>query len=184
MTACGGPSAPESSPKPYAYGTYEDAQSWIGYTQEIEFGVVPVNEGMIKTFAALLEDGNPSYWDEDIAGRIWGGLISPPAMLHVWLMPLNWTPKPSPTTRVSSLSILVPLPGDTIINSSTDTRYFRPIRAGDRLNFVEQVTAVSPQKKTRLGTGHFVTTVGTYRTQAGKLVAVHTNVAVRYRSGN
>jgi acyl dehydratase len=69
-----------------------------------------------------------------------------------------------------------------VINVSTDSRFFRPVLVGDRLTFVEQVVDVSPEKKTQIGRGHFITTELTYRNRAGEMVAVHRNVLFRYLS--
>jgi acyl dehydratase len=81
----------------------------------------------------------------------------------------------------------VPLPGDTVVNISVDYSYLRPVRVGDRLRMVEELIDVSPEKTTRLGTGHFVTTSATFSVPAGaaadEVVATQTNVLFRYRSG-
>jgi acyl dehydratase len=90
--------------------------------------------------------------------------------------------RPVGETRPPTVSTQVPLPGDTVINVSTDSRFLAPILAGDRLTFVETVIDVSPEKRTQLGTGHFITTEVTYRNQRGETVAVHRNVIFRYLS--
>ena len=53
----------------------------------------------------------------------------------------------------------MPLPGTTFINASNDVEFLTPIFEGDRLNVVEEVVSVSPEKTTRLGAGHFVETL-------------------------
>lgn len=74
----------------------------------------------------------------------------------------------------------LPLPGTTIINVSTDTVYHRPIYVGETLNFWDVATEISEEKETRLGVGHFVTTVATYQNEAGDKVATSTNVQFRF----
>lgn len=165
---------------PLPRGSYEDALEWVGREREIQFAEEPVNRAMVKVFAAMVEDANRSYWDEGFARRVWGAPIAPPGMLHVWLMPLQW--RPDGAGWPYPLCAMVPLPGDTLINTRTRTVYHAPMRVGDHLNMVERVESVSPPKTTRLGQGHFVTTLARYRDQSGTLLAEHTNVLLRYGS--
>ena len=160
------------------FGTYEDARALIGTRTEPREGEAHVNWGMIKHFCALVEDGNASYWDLEFAEREWGGIVSPPGMLMTWVMPIEW--KPGAPKPVPLLTGRVPLPGDTIINVSNDTELLRPVLVGDRLSVTEELAEVSDEKTTRLGTGHFVTTVTTYRRQDGEVVGIMTNVLFRF----
>ena len=161
-----------------ATGTYEDAQAMIGRTTPVRFGEVAVNTPMIRHFAAMVCDASAGYWDEEFADRWWGGIVSPPAMLMTWVMPVVW--KPGGGLPLPLLTAQVPLPGTTFVNASNDTELYLPIRAGDRLNVVEELVDVSPAKHTALGTGHFVTTRSTFRRQDGALVATMTNVLYRF----
>ena len=161
-----------------AVGSYEDARAQVGTTTPVRFGELPVDLSQIRHFAAMVRDGNASYWDEDFAMAAWGDVIAPPALLMTWVMPLEW--KPGGGTPVPLLTARVPLPGETFINVENDTEYVLPIRRGDRLNVVEELVDVSPEKHTQVGTGHFVTTRSTYRRQDGAVVAVMTNVLFRF----
>ena len=78
------------------------------------------------------------------------------------------------------LATRVPLPGDTIINISTDSEFFRPMKAGDRLTVEEEVVDITPEKRTRIGIGHFITTQSTFRNQHGELAARNRNVLFRF----
>lgn len=161
-----------------AFGTYEEARAMIGHTTPVRFGHVDVNEAMIRQYAALVHDPNASYWDEDFARQQWGGVVAPPGMLMTWVMPIEWEPRGG--TPVPLLTAQVPLPGDTFVNASNEVEFFVPIRVGDRLSVTEELAEVSPEKRTALGTGHFVTTVSTYRRQDGQIVARQTNVLFRF----
>jgi acyl dehydratase len=99
-------------------------------------------------------------------------------MLQVWMSRIQW--KPGGVTPSPSLADSIPLPGDTLINVSTEAEFLRPMRIGDQLSVVDEVMAISPEKTTRLGTGHFVTTVATYRNQRGEVVARNTNQLFRF----
>jgi len=45
---------------------------------------------------------------------------------------------------------------------------------------VEELVSVSPEKKTRLGVGHFVQTLETFRRQDGTVVAKNRNTLFRF----
>jgi acyl dehydratase len=174
------PAAEVESPQafPLPRGTYDEALQWVGRERETAVAEVPVNWPMIKAYAAMLEDPNSSYWDERFAERAWGGVIAPPGMLHVWLMALQWRPEGADPPY--PLCAMVPLPGDTLINTSTRTTFHAPMRVGDHLRMVERVESISPEKLTRLGRGHFVTTLARYRTRHDVLVAEHVNTLLRF----
>jgi acyl dehydratase len=163
---------------PLAFGTYAEARAMIGHEQEARYSEVPVSQAMIAFFCALIEDDNPSYWDAIWAESQWGSIVAPPAMVHVWLMPLPWRPQGADKRYTVALS--VPLPGREIINAGVDVEYERHVRVGDVISAVERVDQVSPEKTTRLGVGHFVVTSATYRNQDGDLVATLTNTLFRY----
>jgi uncharacterized protein len=152
----------------------------VGYTTPVRFGQVEVNEAMIRHYAAMVEDPNPSYWDREFATAQWGDIVAPPGMLMTWLIPIEW--QPAGGRPVPLLTAQVPLPGDTFLNASNDTELLEPIRLGDHLNVVEELMEVSDEKRTALGRGHFVTTLSTYRRQDGKVVARSTNVLFRFNA--
>ncbi len=159
-------------------GTYEEAKALLGKRSPVNFGSHPVSEVRIAQYCAMIEDANPAYWDAALSARLWGRPIAPPAMLQTWTMPLPWLPD-----RESELDFMLmklPLPGSTIINVSTETIYHRPIYVGETLNFWDVATEISEEKDTRLGVGHFVTTVATYQNEAGEKVATSTNIQFRF----
>jgi acyl dehydratase len=129
----------------------------------------------------MTHDGNPSYWDPDFAAEAWGGIVSPPAMVETWLMPLEWSPwSATPQPR---LPARVPLPGPSMINGSSDTTFRRPVRVGDRLSVEEELLSVSDLKQTRLGAGHFVETLSVFRNSDGDVVAEVRNTLFRFTPG-
>lgn len=160
-----------------AYGTYEDALGWVGRRTEPRYAGTRVSAARIQHFAAMVQDANPAYWDPEFAGRVWGGLVAPPALLTGLLMPPPWTPDSAHPP--ASIAIRVPLPGTAIINAANDAELLRPILEGDRLSVVEEVAAVSPEKHSRLGVGHFITTLETY-CRTDEPVAVSRNTLFRY----
>lgn len=167
---------------PMGFGTYEEARNWIGRKSETRDCDSEVNWPAIKYFCALVRDANPNYWNADEARRRFGAVISPPGMVMVWPMPVPW--RPEGRSEHFLMATEVPLPGDTLINVSTDSEFFKPIKVGDRLSVQEEVVDVTPEKKTSLGPGHFVTTLATLRDQNGEVVATNRNVLFRYSSGH
>jgi uncharacterized protein len=161
-----------------AYGTYEDAVRMVGTRTAPRYAGTAVSAARIQHFAAMVRDRNPSYWDEDFARTQWGGLIAPPALLMGWLIPPPWLPTGQPP--MSSIAIRVPLPGTTFINASNEVEFPRIIVEGDRLHVVEEVVSVSTEKRTRLGTGHFVETCEEFFRADGAMVAVNRNTLFRF----
>jgi hypothetical protein len=161
---------PQDTRRPsFAFGTYEEARQWIGRRSEPRPAEVPVNDAMIRSYCALVEDGSPAYWEDGIA---------PPGLLMTWGFPIAW--RPDGETPPSLFGFEVPLPGAHIINVSTDTEFFEHLRVGDHVTAVHEVLDISEEKRTRLGRGHFVTTLSTYSRQDGTVVARNTNVVYRY----
>jgi hypothetical protein len=163
-------------------GTYEEGLASLGRRSAVNFGSHPVSEVRIAQYCALLEDANPCFWDSTVSVRLWGRPVAPPAMLQTWAMPLPWLP--GREVVLDYMLMKLPLPGTTIINVSTDTVYHRPIYVGETLNAWDVATEISEEKTTRLGTGHFVTTVATYQNETGDKIATSTNVHFRFTPRN
>ena len=159
-------------------GTLEDARAMIGKRTAPRLADAPVSLGRIQQFCAMVQDGNPSYWDEKFADWTWGGLVAPPAMVESWLMPLEWSP--TSWTPEPRLPGRIPLPGRSMINGSNDTTFHRPVWVGDRLSVEEELLSVSDLKQTRLGDGHFVETLSVFRNQDGAVVAEVRNTLFRF----
>ncbi|SOJ56344.1 hypothetical protein MSIMFB_03821 [Mycobacterium simulans] len=164
-----------------AFGTYEDALAMVGAASEPRTAATAVSAARIQLFAAMVRDGNRSYWDADYARQRWGGLLAPPALLMGWLVPPPW--QPGGRVPAASLALRVPLPGTTFINAANDVEFLLPIVEGDWLNVVEQLVSVSQEKQTRLGVGHFIQTLETYRRQDGAVVAINRNTLFRFTPG-
>lgn len=151
-----------------AFGPAADGLAWVGRRSEPRQADFPVCVGMIRTYCALVEDGNPRYWEDG---------ESPPGMLSVWSFPTSWSPAGRPRRYLFALE--VPLPGRHIVNVSHDCEYRRPILAGERLTIQDEVVAVSEAKVTRLGRGHFITTRTSFHAD-DEVIATWTNVLYRY----
>lgn len=162
------------------FGTYEEALTWVGRTSEANVGEVPVNGPMVKIYCSAVQDANPSYWDEGFAHEHWDGTVAPPGMLQTWTIPLQW--RPDGRRTIAIMAAKVPLPGDKPINVSTDFEFFLPVREGMLLTMTDRLEAISPEKTTKVGIGHFITSISEYRDQHGTLLARSTNVLFRYKA--
>jgi acyl dehydratase len=161
-----------------AIGTYEEALTHVGATSARYQAEVPVAEGSVKMFCAMVEDANPVYWDRRLSERIFGGPVAPPALIQGTVLPLPWKPDGA---QIQVLAVFaVPLPGSTLINVSTDAVYHRPFFVGETVTYYDEVVDISPERTTRLGTGHFVTTVFHYVDAADQPIASITNVMFRF----
>jgi len=125
-----------------------------------------VNEAMIRHWCEAMSDRNPVYTDRQIAARsVHRGIVAPPAMLDAWMMP-GLGPRSAQLSEAGQSVGLVPVleildaAGFTaIIATNTLHHYERYLRPGDRLSVRSVITAVSPQKQTAAGAGHFVTSL-------------------------
>jgi hypothetical protein len=138
----------------------------------------PVNQPMIRHWAAAFEDANPAYTDPDVATRTrFGGIVAPPMMLQTWTMP---TPTitgiaergGSPTESVGeSFMTVFEREGFTgTLAVASEFEIERHLRLDERISASNIVESISDEKQTRLGRGHFVTWLTTYTDDAGEVV--------------
>ena len=147
-----------------------------------------VNQPMIRHWAAALEDQNPVYTDPAFAARSrFGGIVAPPLMLQTWTMP---TPKitgiaargGSPTESTSNP--LTPLDDAGFIATLATNSEFeivRYLRIGEVVTSTMVIESISEEKKTRLGPGHFVTWVTTFRDERGDVVGRQTFRILKFK---
>ncbi len=148
----------------------------------------PVNQAMIRHWAAAMEDHNPVYVDPAFAGASrFGGIVAPPLMLQTWTMP---TPKitgiaergGSPTE--GGKNPLTPLDeGGFIATLATNSEFeiVRYLRLGETITSTMVIESISDRKNTRLGPGYFVTWVTTYRDEAGEVIGRQTFRILKFK---
>jgi acyl dehydratase len=160
-------------------GTYEEGLQYVGRPGAVRSAPVAVNDAMIRQFLAAVRDANPIYWDAELAEKVCGGPIAPPATLVSWVTDFQWQP-PSLEAPAPALLTAVPMPGDSMINIVSEIEFFDHIRVGDRLQVVEEVESISEEKVTKVGRGHFLTVTARFHRESGELVAVQRNVMLRF----
>lgn len=137
----------------------------------------PVNQPMIRHWAAAFEDGNLVYRDSDFAARSrFGEIVAPPFMLQTWTMA---TPKitgiaerggsPVEGGGAAVLKLLDDAGYVGILATNSEFEIERYVRLGETISAETLLESVSEEKQTRLGSSRFVTWVTTY-TVAGEVV--------------
>ncbi|RCG24856.1 hypothetical protein DTL70_11075 [Streptomyces diacarni] len=151
-------------------------------------GQDPVNQPMIRHWAEAMGDRNPVYTDER-AARATGrpGVVAPASMVQAWTM-RGYAATVAPAARDTApggLAALVALLDEggytSVVATDSELEFRRELVPGDHIAVQETVESISPEKKTALGAGRFVTTVKTYRDQAGGLVATQRWRTLRFR---
>ena len=150
----------------------------VGWESQPRQSPYPVNEAMARFWCEMVEDGNPIYFDEAYARTTWlQGTFAPPAMLFTWGRPLLW-----PHVETKGAVDVLAFDGCTATVAVTAAQeYFLPVRYGDTITVTNKIAAVSEEKKTQLGVGHFITTIETFRDQLGQVVGTHTFTLFTYR---
>ena len=153
--------------------TLTDAQrALVGAETSPRPASYPVNQVMAQFFCEMVEDSNPAYFDEGYARSTWlNGTYAPPPMLLIWAMPPVW-PAVERESMIGKLGLEAAGCTATIAVNAVQ-EYLRPLRYGDTLTVTNSIASLGDEKTTRLGTGHFVTTLDTYRNQHEQVVGTH-----------
>ncbi len=162
-----------------------EVRSWIGqprYEEESEFDA---ERGYIYTGCASVENGNPLFWDDDVATELTGGPVAPPTMLSVWFRPHHWTPgraEPPLALQVHfDLKKKLDLPEG--VATDNEVTYGEPVRPGDRIRSRQILRSISEVKTTKLGKGRFWTIDVECLNQRGEWVGTDTMTVFGYRKG-
>ncbi|MHB8439661.1 MAG: FAS1-like dehydratase domain-containing protein [Acidimicrobiales bacterium] len=160
-----------------------DVGALIDVAQYEERGEFPVERGYIWTSCASVENGNPLFWDDDVAQALTDGPVAPPTMVSVWFRPHHWAPgrtTPGLPLQVHfDLKERLGLP-EAIMTENTIV-FHEPVRPGDRLSTRQVLRSVSGEKTTKLGSGRFWVIDVEYQNDRGELVAVESYTGFGYR---
>ncbi len=132
----------------------------------------PVNQAMIRHWCDAVGDTNPVYTDPmAAAASAHGGIVAPPTMLQAWIMP-GLAPRAAGAApgwrRVFEL--LDEAGFTSIVATNCRQEYRRYLRPGDLVCVSSSLAAVSEEKQTALGRGHFVTQRMTFHDKHGEIV--------------
>ena len=161
----------------------EEMRDLIGKEQYHEVGEFPVERGYVWTSCASVENGNPLFWDDEVAEALTGGPIAPPSMVSVWFRPHYWAP--GRTQQALPLQVHFDLKErfglPEAVMSDNTIEFHAPVRMGDVLRTHQVLRSVSDMKTTKLGTGRFWVIDVVYTNQSGELVAVESYTGFGYR---
>jgi uncharacterized protein len=141
----------------------------------------PVNQPMIRHWAAAFEDANPVYVDPDAAATSrHGQVVAPPLMLQTWTMA---TPKltgigerggnpveSEGAGEPTAISILDDAGFTATLASNSEFEIERYLHLGEVVTGETVIESISEEKRTRLGSGHFLTWITTWTDEAGEVV--------------
>jgi len=164
----------------------DEVTGWIDQVRYEEQGEFPVERGYIWTSCASVENGNPLFWDDEVAEAVTGGPVAPPTMLSVWFRPHHWAPgraeRALPLQVHFDLKDRLGLP-EAVMTDNTIV-FHEPVRPGDRLRTSQILRSVSEEKTTKLGTGRFWVIDVEYRNQRDELVGVESYTGFGYQRGS
>jgi acyl dehydratase len=163
-----------------------DVRSWIGQERNRYTANFPVERGYLWTSCASVENGNPLFWDDNVAAELTDGPIAPPTTLSLWFRPHHWEPGAEeprlPLQTHFDLKERLQLP-EAVMTDSVVV-FHAPVRPGDVVSTSEVLRSISDPKTTKLGTGRFWVIDVSYRNQHGSLVGVETFTGFGYRRGD
>ena len=142
----------------------------------------PVNQPMIRHWAAAFADANPVYTDpEAAAASRFGQVVAPPLMLQTWTMP---TPtlagiaerggSPVAADGATALSVLDDAGYVGTLATNSEFEIVRYLHLGEVVSSDTVFESISEEKETRMGRGRFVTWVTTYTVEPDEVVGRQT----------
>lgn len=159
-------------------------QSFVGLTSgPAHRAPDPVNQPMIRHWVEAMGDYNPVYVDDGAARQAgFPGIIAPPTMLQAWIMRGLRASLDSDAARAEGraaadspndrlMALLDDAGFTSVVATNCDQHYERPLVPGDELELTSVIDAVSSEKATGLGVGHFITTRLEFTDQHGGPVA-------------
>jgi acyl dehydratase len=162
-----------------------EVQSWIGQPRYEEAGEFEVERGYMLTSLASVENGNPLFWDAEVARELTGGWIAPPTTISLWFRPHWWAPgrarEVQPLQVHFDLKRVLGLPEAVMTDS--EIVFHEPVRPGDRLTTRQILRSVSPPKTTKLGQGRFWVIDVESLNQRGELAALESYTGFGYVKG-
>lgn len=164
-------------------------EDWEGFEIKLVSDVV-VNQYLIDAWLEAMRDGNPIYWDEEVAKEIAGGIVAPTPATLTFAASFRWTPRRPDEiwdvhgieTREKKPAIRVPMETHFALKDFTglkegivgsiDAEYYEPMRLGDRLSIASKIVGIGELRTNKLGTGRNWTNEVRYTNQKGQLVSI------------
>ena len=150
------------------------------------------NAAMIRNWVEALDDDNPVYVDADAAratGR--ADLVTPPAMISTWVMAGYRRHREIHRKRAAGevedfaysrlLRLLDGAGFTSIVATDVEQEYVREVSPGTHVTCHFTIEAISEEKETGLGAGHFITLRKRYVDAGGDLLVDERFRVLRFR---
>ncbi len=161
----------------------DEVRPLIGRTAPFHTAPDPVNLPMARHWCDIIDDRNPVYTDEAFAkASVFGGLVSPPAMLDVWDKPGLHMARDPENPQAAALTLLEAAGFTSTVAVNSELELGRYLRPGDVVHSTLTLEDVSEEKQTSLGAGHFVTSRISYLVGAEPVGSVLFRV-LKFRPG-
>ena len=142
-----------------------------------------VNLPMIRRWCEAMGERNPLYLDDAAAAAgPHGGIVAPPAMLEVWTMG-RFSASVVTEGNATLLGIQeMDTAGFTaVVATNLEQEYVRYLKPGDLVTQKVFLAEVSDEKRTALGTGHFLNYRYEFSDQRGELIGRMRFRILKYR---
>lgn len=175
---------------------YDELRELVGKGGTPVTGPDQVCKQMIRHWCEAMEDANPLYSDEDFARKSrYGNIISPPAMVQAWSFEPVWPdgqekryryPDKSHRTEQTdpagvAFDKLSEAGFSATVDVDTTLEFAKPLYPGDTVTVQTKLVNLTPEKKTRLGSGHFMTYSFTYTNQKEEPVCYQTLTIFKFK---
>jgi uncharacterized protein len=161
----------------------DDVAALIGVPQYRQTATFDAERAYGYDTCSATQNGNPIFWDDEVAAEVTGGPILPPTTLSLWIRPHHWAPGAEGEQLALQvhfdLKARFDLP-EAVMTDNTLT-FYDPVRPGDRISHWQVLRSVSPPKSTKLGTGRFWVIDLEYENQRGERVGVESYTGFGYR---
>jgi acyl dehydratase len=160
-----------------------DVAALIGVPRYEHVATFDVERSYSYDTCAATQNGNPLFWDDDVAEAVTGGPIAVPTTLSLWMRPHYW--EPGATGEQVALQVHFDLKDrfdlpEAVMTDNTLILH-EPVRPGDRISHRQVLRSVSGPKTTKLGSGRFWVIDIEYLNQDGVLVGVESYTGFGYR---
>lgn len=161
------------------YGTWEEAESYLGKVIGQDAGVDPVELGSIRRWLEPKEFDCALHTDAAAARAAnHRDVVAPSTMVFSYGLPAYWSPgdghaRMGDEPRQIPIPVIfdVPAPCTLSFASNIDMTFFEPMYIGDRITRTCRLTGIE-HKELRVGKGAFMTQEDTYTNQEGVTIAV------------
>lgn len=168
-----------SEPRWGKYGTWEEAESYLGKVIGRDVGVDAVEVGSIRRWLEPKEFDCALHTDATAARDAgYRDIIAPSTMVFTYGLPAYWAPgddfaRMDDEPRQIPIPVIfdVPAPCTLSFASNIDMEFFEPMYLGDRITRISKLAGIE-HKELRVGKGAFMTQEDTYTNQNGETVAV------------